>query len=270
MSNTRKKLGELLIEAKIIDEIQLKSALSYQQRWGGRLGQILVKLGLITEPRLMAFLVRQFRIPTVDFRRVMVSPDILKLIPLQVAERLQAIPLFLEKEGGKEALYVAMSNPDDLTALDELKFVTSRVIKPVVASDQGIRDAIQYYYHRKGVIAFEPTAKPSEEVTAEDLVRITREFLRSVQEGRSQPAVEEVKGKEEEDQLIIVDSTGEKRIHLDEDLHSPSESPPPPAPKAPPASLPVQSERVLRALVDLLISKGIITKEELRARLKES
>jgi type IV pilus assembly protein PilB len=263
--NRRKKLGELLVEAKIIDELQLKSALNYQEKWGGRLGQILIKLGMISEPRLMAFLVRQFRIPTVDFRRIMISPAILNIIPSQVAERLQVIPLFLEKDGTREALYVAMANPDDLEALDELKFLTSRQIKPVVASDQGVKDAIQYYYHRKGMITFDPGAKPSEEMTSEDLLRITREFLRSVQEGKSLPRGE-VKGPEE-DQLIIVDSTGEKRIPLSEPTPTASEPPSSSHPSAP--ALSPTSEKVLRALVDLLIAKGIITKEELRSRLKQ-
>lgn len=269
MIQMRKRLGELLIEAKLIDEIQLRSALNYQQQWGGRLGQILIKLGMISEPRLLAFLVRQFRIPTVDFRRIVISPEILKIVPVHVAERLHVIPLFLEKEGGKENLYVAMTNPTDLEALDELKFLAGRTIKPVVASDQGLSDAINYYYHHRGVIAFEPTAKPSQEMSGEDLIRITREFIRSVQEEKSQHRLETAEPMRDEDQVIVVDGKGVKEFRLTEGERTIPDLTPSPqgATGGSPASL--NAERVLRALVDLLIAKGVITKEEIRNKLKE-
>jgi type IV pilus assembly protein PilB len=262
----KKRLGEMLIEAGLIDEMQLRSALAYQQQWGGRIGQILIKLGMVSEPRLMAFFVKEKRVPVVDFRKIVISPSVLSLVPPQVAEKNNAIPLFLTEEGGKEVLVVATSNPTDFEVLDALKFTTGKAIRPVIASDRAIQEAIQFYYYKKGYIPYDPQAKPSEKMTMQDLVRMTREFLTQQEVKPSPPPVADrtIPGQEktEEDTVILVEERGERKIPLSDEPSivtalSSSSSPS------------VSWEEILKALVLLLEEKGILTREELKRKLKK-
>lgn len=179
MNRPKKRLGELLVEAGLINDYQLRSALAHQQQWGGRLGSALVKLKLVDEEKLLAFFAKHFRLPAIDFSRIRVLPAVLQLIPRDMAVKHHVMPLFVGEEGNKPFIAIAMANPADLGGLDEIEFATRKKVRPVVAADDAIKVAVEYYYDNKGSVPFAPDAKTSAEMSYNDLIRITRSSSRA-------------------------------------------------------------------------------------------
>lgn len=136
------RLGELLVKCGLVTPHQLKKAIEEQRTSGGRLGYNLVKLGYITEKDLTTFLSQQYGIPSVDLTTVDIDPEIIKLVPEDVAKRYQAIPI---KRTGA-TLVVAMADPSNIFAIDDLKFLTGYNIETVVAAETTIKDTIERYY----------------------------------------------------------------------------------------------------------------------------
>lgn len=147
MAEEKKKLGEILLEAGVIDKFQLKSALAEQNKWGGRLGNHLVQMGILTEDLLVKALSKQLKIPNLDLQQMMVTPDVLELVPQEIAEKFHLLPVAVKKIANKKTLIVAMSDPTNLDAVDELQFRTGHIIKPAVAGDTAIELAIRRYYY---------------------------------------------------------------------------------------------------------------------------
>ncbi len=144
----RRKLGEILVEVGMVDEFQLRSALSDQKRWGRPLGITLVKLGFVEEAELLRVLSTQLDVPIADLRGKRISPDALARIPVDVAERYQCLPLFVKREGGRDTLYLGMEDPTNLEALDDLSFRTGLQIKPVLVGPTELAAALERYYHK--------------------------------------------------------------------------------------------------------------------------
>ena len=140
MSNSR--IGELLVKEEVITPLQLKKAIDAQKQSGGRLGHELMRLGYVEENDLTAFLSRQYSVPSINLHDFEVEPDILKLIPKDVVIRHQVIPI----NKSENMLMVAMADPSNMFAIDDLKFITKFNIEVVVASEQAIAEAIEKYY----------------------------------------------------------------------------------------------------------------------------
>jgi type IV pilus assembly protein PilB len=136
------RIGELLVREKLISPDQLKKAIDEQKKSGGRLGFNLVKLGFVTEKELTAFLSRQYGIPTIDLASQEIDPEIVKLIPEDVAQKYQVLPI--SRTGS--TLVVAMADPSNIFAIDDIKFLTGYNVEPLVASDAAIKNAIEKYY----------------------------------------------------------------------------------------------------------------------------
>src|SRR5579883_1080144 len=132
------RLGDMLLSGAFITQAQLDEALKYQKVKGGRLGVCLIKLGYLTEEILHSVLSRQFGIDVVDPASCDVDPEVLKLLSREWAVRLTIIPI--RREGN--ILFVAMSDPNDVLTLDELKFRTGLRINPLLASEAQIREEI--------------------------------------------------------------------------------------------------------------------------------
>ena len=141
------KLGDILVREGLISPEQLKRALAEQRGTGMRLGYTLVKLGFIEETEVTKMLARQYRMPAVDLSRFEVDPKILKLIPPDVAQRHTVLPL---KRDGR-TLTVAIADPNNVTAIEDLKFVTRCDIFPVIAGEYTLRNAIDRYYTQSEV-----------------------------------------------------------------------------------------------------------------------
>ncbi len=136
------KLGELLVRENLITPAQLQKALEEQKRTGGRLGANLCKLGFIKEEQLTEFLSKQYGIPAVNLKEFEIDPDVVKLIPEEVARKHMAIPI--SRSGS--TLIVAMADPSNIFAQDDIKFLTGYNVEVVVAPENSIKEAIDQYY----------------------------------------------------------------------------------------------------------------------------
>lgn len=148
MADVKKlRLGEMLIKANVIHEFQLNSALSFQRQLGGRLGASLIRLGYIDEEKLLQFLAEQFSLTRVNLEAQTISPEILKLIPVDKALEFSMIPFAIKVVKGSERLFVATSDPTNIPALDEIKFVSGHQVQPAIASEDMIIAAIKRCYN---------------------------------------------------------------------------------------------------------------------------
>jgi type IV pilus assembly protein PilB len=142
MSRPSSRLGELLVKENVITPIQLKNALEAQRGSGARLGHELSRLGYIEENELTSFLSKQYGVPSVNLDSIEIPAEVLKLVSRDVVTRHQVIPI--NKTGN--TLMVAMADPSNVYAIDDIKFGTNLNIDVVVASEQNISEAIEKYY----------------------------------------------------------------------------------------------------------------------------
>jgi len=142
----RKRLGELLTELGVIDEHQLQSALGHQKQWGGKLGGILVQKGFCSEEAMISALAKHLRMQSVRLAGLKIDPRAVKCVSKQVAEKLHVFPYELTGSGRSEVVTIAMSDPTDLSAVDQLAFHTGKRIKPMLAGDGDVVAAIQAHY----------------------------------------------------------------------------------------------------------------------------
>ncbi len=138
----KRKIGEILVEAGIINTMQLSVALGDQKQWGGRLGSIITGLGFADEKDIARVLEEQLGQTCISMDQRVIPPDVLTKVKVDVAKKYNIIPIDFDKG----VLTVAMSDPTDLGTLDELGFVLGMRIKPVLAVESGIRRAIALHY----------------------------------------------------------------------------------------------------------------------------
>jgi type IV pilus assembly protein PilB len=141
-SNMSAKLGEILVREKLISSQQLKEVLEYQRVNGGRLGTNLVKLGMISDDVITAVLSRQYGVPSINLDLFHIEPDVIRLISQDVALKYSVLPI--SKMGA--TLTLAMADPTNVFALDDVKFMTNLNVEPVIASETSIHIAIGKYY----------------------------------------------------------------------------------------------------------------------------
>src|ERR1700687_1039802 len=140
------RLGEILVKDNLISADQLKQALEHQKKNGGRLGTCLVKLGLVSDDDITAVLSRQYGVPSINLKFYEVDPAVIKLVPQETAVRYQIVPL--SRVGS--TLTIAMTDPTNVFAMDDIKFMTGFNVEPVVASESAIGDAISRFYGGSG------------------------------------------------------------------------------------------------------------------------
>jgi len=150
----RPKLGDLLVEANLIDEVQMKIALEEQKIRGTRFGSTLLALHFIEEDVLAAFLARQLDMPCVSLHNIEIPSGVLALVPREMASELQAIPV----KRDKNKLFVAMSDPLDVESIEAMEKLTGLVVSPMVAPQSTIVDSIERFY-RDGALAHEEVQK---------------------------------------------------------------------------------------------------------------
>ena len=257
------KLGELLIKANVLQESQLRAALAEQAKWGGKLGEILVRMNMVSEDILVRALSKQLAIPAVNLDAVNEIPShVLNRIPLQTARDFAVLPLQLRDDG--KTLVVAIADPLNVRQLDELRAITKCRIAPNVAGRTAIARAMARFYEESAELG------------------------------------------EMEDQFKVVDAQGRTVVkHMNEFANAaamaamaapaaaaPAPPPPAPMPSAPSRETPaargaaaggggspvellrsveeVQRKEVaaLKAMVELLIEKGIFTRDEYLAKVK--
>src|SRR5213079_3141909 len=136
------KLGEILVRENLISPQHLRQALDYQREHGGRLGYNLVKLGLVSDDTITAVLSRQYGIPSVNLELFNIDDSVLRLIPQEVAQKYSVLPL--SRVGA--TLTLAMVDPTNVFAMDDIKFMTGLNVEPVVVAEASIQQAIAKYY----------------------------------------------------------------------------------------------------------------------------
>jgi type IV pilus assembly protein PilB len=136
------RLGEILVKESLITQEQLQKALEFQRANGGKLGSCLTKMGFITDDDITGILSRQYGVPSINLKFYEIDPIIIKLIPQDTAQRYQVIPL--SRVGS--VLTIAMTDPTNVFAMDDIKFMTGFNVEPVVASESAIGDAISRFY----------------------------------------------------------------------------------------------------------------------------
>jgi type IV pilus assembly protein PilB len=156
------RLGEILIKENLITADQLKQAVEYQKKNNGRLGTCLMKLGFVRDDEITQVLSRQYGVPSINLKYYEVEPAVIKLIPQETAVRYQVVPL--SRVGA--TLTIAMTDPTNVFAMDDIKFMTGFNVEPVVASESDINDAIQKFYG--DVSSGEELNKVMKDLTAED------------------------------------------------------------------------------------------------------
>ncbi len=168
------RLGELLVRENMITQEQLRTAIEEQKRAGGRLGTHLTDMGYIGEEELTQFLSKQYGVPAINLAEFEIDPEVIKLIPRDVAEKHQVIPI--NRAGA--TLIVAMSDPSNIFAIDDIKFLTGYNVEAVVASEDSIRRAIEARY---GAAKAEEEAMAAEEEVEEDYEDLLADFNEDVE-----------------------------------------------------------------------------------------
>jgi type IV pilus assembly protein PilB len=136
------RLGEILLKESLITQDQLDKALEFQRSNGGKLGSCLTKMGYITDDDITGVLSRQYGVPSINLKYYEIDPNVIKLIPQDTALRYQVVPL--SRVGS--VLTIAMTDPTNVFAMDDIKFMTGFNVEPVVASESAIGEAISRFY----------------------------------------------------------------------------------------------------------------------------
>jgi type IV pilus assembly protein PilB len=143
------RLGELLVRNQLISDDQLSKAIAEQKKEGIRLGAALVNLGYVQEHDLASFMSKHYGVPSVDLKEFDVDPAVIALIPEEVAQKYMLVPI--NRAGA--TLIVAMADPSNIFAIDDIKFMTGLNVEVVVAAEAAIKEAIDKYYDQSASMA---------------------------------------------------------------------------------------------------------------------
>lgn len=188
----RKKLGDLLKEAGLIDDFQLQSALSHQRSWKGKLGSILIELGFVKESQLATVLSEKLRIPHVNLFAPEIPDEIVNLIKAEIAKKHGVVPVKVEGR----VLTLAVNDPMDMEALDEVRFITGLAVKPALAMESEIRDAIRKYYDGE-------TVRHQDAPTIHEKVEAAPAEMEIIHERSEQAAAQVERGRGRLDQVTV-------------------------------------------------------------------
>lgn len=145
ISQTRKRIGDVLIDANIINQEQLMTALEEQRKTGKRLGEVLVELKYTDETEIAEAMSHQMKIPLAKIREAKLAPEIIELLPENIVRKNNVIPFELD-ENNPNILRIAMADPLDIIAVDDISIITNMQIDIMVATPSDITYAIEKYY----------------------------------------------------------------------------------------------------------------------------
>ena len=238
----RRRLGELLIEAAVLDETRLKAALQEQKKWGGKLGRTLVEMGFITEAVMVQALSKQLQLQSIDLDAAALPATTPSMLRVDLCERYGVFPV--GGDARTRTLNLATSDPTNVEALQELSFATNAKIVAVVATASSIDRAIRRYYYGESTVATK-TATPASLGLKETNVELDE--LLGVGNAPARPAPAPAP--------TVDDGAWKKEIALlREEIEALDKST-------------SNHTRALRALVELLIESGLITREDYLAKL---
>jgi hypothetical protein len=242
----RRKLGRILLDAGAIKPDQLKAALEDQKRYGGRLGTILLERRFIDEKTFFRALSSQLKIPAVDFSRSVIPEAVIRLLPQELAEKYLVFPVATRRTMSGNAIVLAMADPTNVEAQDEIQFRTGYRIEPCLALESTIREIHREYYYEqegKGSYHYKPDIElglgKAEEEEEPDIMRGSSRYQNEAPE-------------------IIMER--DRQIDMEEESGK----------KESTASRSPQLTRELKALLRLLAKKGIISQKEYLDEFEET
>lgn len=246
----RRRLGEILIDAGLINAVQLNAALAEQRKWGGKLGRVLVEMKFVDEESMTAALSRQLSIPRVDLDKARLPDGIVQQLRLDVAERYGVFPLAFDAR--TKTLSVATSDPTNVEAFQELAFHSGYKILPVVCGSSSIDRAIRRYYYGEKTVASDATTPQAlgvdeQTVSAQELIQ--RSGPQRQADLPVEPPAPAASGSSA--QLELVRQLRELTERLEAlEKHG------------------ANQVRALRSLFELLVEKGYITRDEYLAKVR--
>ena len=189
------KLGEMLVKAQLINEAQLDEAINLQRREGGKLGSIVVRMGFCADQDIVSFLGMQYGVPAADLDQwPPIEPTVVALVPAELANKHKVLPL--QRSGN--VLTMAMSDPTDIFAMDDVRFHTGYNIDPVVSSEMGLVRAIERYYGGSSALRLrDQPARPGEKSAFQEAEEAVGSAGASPFNGSDEEALD-LKGLEEE------------------------------------------------------------------------
>ncbi|MGC3998127.1 MAG: general secretion pathway protein GspE [Anaeromyxobacter sp.] len=178
----RQRIGEMLVQEGVLDPVQLESALAHQRRWGGRLGRAIVHLGFLDEAAFLSTLGRQLGVPVANVREAAVPSEVIGLVPQKLMRLRKVLPLAQALENRRGSVVVAVTDPADLALLDELAFATGLRVRPVLASEEDLDDAISRHLDGDHRVAHDYRSRPDAIDLPEDTNPLTQ--LRRGEDGK--------------------------------------------------------------------------------------
>ncbi len=183
---SKKRVGELLLEKKLVTQKQLDEALKIQKKTGERVGDILIRLGVLTEEDFLAVISEKLSIPKVNVDNLVIAPEVIRRVPVELAKKHRLIPILQLGD----ALTVAMVDPLDLIAVEELKYHTGLEINRVIAAPYQVQKAISDYY----------TVQDSVEEVVREMGLPTEEFSKKLADASRK--AEEIAGADDDAPII--------------------------------------------------------------------
>jgi type IV pilus assembly protein PilB len=273
----RLKLGEMLVSKGLITEPQLASALGEQRRWGKRLGMTLVLMGFLEEETLIRTLASQLKLPVARIRGKRVNPEVVELVPVELAEKHRCLPLFVKEQGGSRELFLAMEDPSDLDAQGELGFRIGFRIRPVLVAPTELEDALQRHYHWAAVVGGTgalPLASPAKQSAPEkeEPFEDTAPELAAALAAANAPAPSPETPEDTQPDPPDIERAAAELGSFGDDAAAaktrPSERERDAESASRAISAAISQDVILRALTQLLVEKGVLTRDELVERLR--
>jgi hypothetical protein len=247
------RLGEILVQEGLIDAPDLEVALAERERFGNRLARTLVSLGLVDEPELVRVLSRRLGVPAARLEGKRIDPEVLALVPRELAERHGCLPLFTKREGGVEVLYLGMEEPGDLEAIDEVSFRAGLKVRPVTLPPSQLWASLERSYE---VEAGSPASGAPLAETPVDSGDTAPLLNGALLQGPPGPAAAPP-APEAPPADLLSEGLGEG---------SEAERAPRPGPDGKPRDVPTRT--ILRAVTQLLLEKQVLRREELLERVR--
>jgi type IV pilus assembly protein PilB len=250
----RRRLGDLLIEAGLLDAQKLQAALNEQRKWGGRLGRTVIDMGFVTETAMSEVLAHQLSLPVIDLDTAPLDSSVTANLRLDLCERYGVFPL--EKDAQARTLRLATSDPTNFEALQAIEFATNLKVLPVVATASSIERAVRRHYFGEDVKQPAATIRPEAMVTNETTYELDA-LLGAVPQPSAPPRPAPLPGRPPPP--AGADTTAEAALRREVNVLREKVD-----------ALEEQSAsqvRALRVLLELLIEAGLVTRDEYLERL---
>jgi hypothetical protein len=266
---TRIKLGQMLVAAGAITPEQLTAALDEQKSSGGLLGMALVRLGFVDERSIVRALAGQLNLPVVQLAGKQISAEVLDLVPVDVVEKYRCLPLLINNEGDSRILYLGMEDPSDPDVVAEICTLVGMNVQAVLVAPTELDEGIFLHYRCAG-FGTQPLSDPAASAAASPVESSASAFspdMNSIDPNTDDLSPPNPDALGPEPRFVGIDQLGY------EDPNGPLEFNASPALPAEEASAKTKgasasSDALLRAIAQLLVEKGVFTREELVVQLR--